>query len=116
MHVVAFPMRSRENGWAIVGGLRELGFALTDAQVAKIVQGKNFIQWRNGPFDVDLVSAPHGIACLADAWDRRVEVEGFPIRRPDDIIAGKQAASRAKDRESLPRLTAFRDHWRRTRP
>jgi hypothetical protein len=40
-----------------------------------------------------------------------VEVEGFPVCHPDDIIASKQAAGRAKDRESLPRLIAFRESW-----
>ena len=33
-----------------------------------------------------------------------------------DIIASKEAANRAKDRESLPRLRAFREYWiQRTR-
>jgi hypothetical protein len=30
----------------------------------------------------------------------------------DDIIASKRAANRPKDRESLPRLEAFRDYLR----
>ena len=30
---------------------------------------------------------------------------------PDDIIASKAAANRVKDRESLPRLRAFREYW-----
>ncbi len=34
---------------------------------------------------------------------------------PDDIIAGKAAANRVKDRESLPRLRAFREWWLRRR-
>jgi hypothetical protein len=34
---------------------------------------------------------------------------------PDDIIASKVAANRAKDRESLDRLRSFRDYWLRTR-
>jgi hypothetical protein len=50
-----------------------------------------------------------------DAWRRRVEVEGFPVCHPDDIIRSKEAANRAKDRESLPRLRAFRDYWLRAR-
>jgi hypothetical protein len=33
------------------------------------------------------------------------------VCHPDDIIASKRAANRAKDRESLPRLMAFRDYW-----
>jgi hypothetical protein len=49
------------------------------------------------------------------AWQRRVVVEGFPVCHPDDIIASKVAANRAKDRESLDRLRSFRDYWLRTR-
>jgi hypothetical protein len=29
----------------------------------------------------------------------------------DDIIASKTATNRVKDRESLPRLKAFREYW-----
>ena len=45
--------------------------------------------------------------------ERHVEVENFPVCHPDDIIASKKAANRVKDRESLPRLIAFRDYWRK---
>jgi hypothetical protein len=37
------------------------------------------------------------------------------VCRPDDIIESKRAANRAKDRESLPRLVAFRDYWKNRR-
>jgi hypothetical protein len=94
--------------------LRELGFALTDSQAAEIAGGKDFVQLKNGPFDLDLVFAPDGIEHFEDAWRRRVEVEGFPVCHIDDIIASKVAANRAKDRESLPRLRAFREYLRRT--
>ena len=50
-----------------------------------------------------------------DAWQRRVEVEGFPVCHLDDIIASKAAANRARDRETLPRLRAFREYWIRQR-
>ncbi len=109
-----FPERSAENGRALVEALRALGFTLDEAQAAEIERGKDFVQLKNGPFDLDLVFAPDGINSFAEAWSRRVEVEGFPVCHPDDIIASKQAANRAKDRESLPRLVAFRDYWRRT--
>jgi hypothetical protein len=91
--------------------LRELGFAVTEEQAEEIVRGKDFIQLKNGPFDLDLVFAPDGIERFDDAWDRRVDVDGFPVCHPDDIIASKQAANRAKDREALPRLRSFRDYW-----
>lgn len=108
-----FPLRSADNGRALVVALRGLGFELTDVQAGEIERGKDFVQLKNGPFDVDLVFAPDGIEDFAAAWKRHVEVEGFPVCHPDDIIASKQAANRVKDRETLPRLLAFRDYWQR---
>lgn len=108
-----FPLRSPENGQAVVAALRELGFSLTDREATEIIQGKDFIQLKNGPFDVDLVFAPDGIESFSDAWQRHLEVEGFPVCHPDDIIASKLSANRIKDRETLPRLIAFRDYWLR---
>jgi hypothetical protein len=106
-----FVEKSAENGRRVVASLRELGFNLTNDQAAEIERGKDFIQLKNGPFDLDLVFAPDGIERFADAWGRRVEVDGFPVCHPDDIIASKEAANRIKDRESLPRLRSFREYW-----
>jgi hypothetical protein len=110
-----FVERTATNGRALVAALRELGFALTEKQAAEIERGKDFVQLKNGPFDLDLVFAPDGIDTFVDAWTRHVEVEGFPVCHLDDIIASKAAANRARDRESLPRLRAFRDYWLRQR-
>jgi len=85
---------------AAVAALRELGFRLTDPQPGEVSRGKDFIQLKNGPFDLDLVFAPDGIKRFADAWSRRVEVEGFPVCHIDDIIASKAATHRQKDHES----------------
>jgi hypothetical protein len=104
-----FPMRSVENGQAIVEALRELGFPLSSEQIAEVERGKDFIQLRTGPFDLDLIFAPDGIERFEDAWRRHLEVEGFPVCHIDDIINSKRAANRARDRESLPRLEAFRE-------
>ena len=109
-----FLEKSERNGEAAVQALRELGFDLTDGQAAEIVRGKDFVQLKNGPFDLDLVFAPDGIERFEDAWGRHVEVEGFPVCHIDDIIASKAATNRAKDRESLPRLRAFREYLKRT--
>ena len=92
--------------------LHELGFELTPQQTAEIRRGKDFVQLKNGPFDVDLVFAPYGIERFEDAWRRGVEINGCPVCSIDDIIASKQATNRAKDRESLPRLLSFRDYLR----
>jgi hypothetical protein len=106
-----FVEKHPDNGRALVAALRELGFDLGEDQAAEIVGGKDFIQLKNGPFDLDLVFAPDGIEGFEDAWKRRVDVEGFPVCHIDDIIASKEAAGRAKDRESLPRLRSFREYW-----
>lgn len=106
-----FPLKSIQNGKALVAALTELGFELSPKDVADIERGRDFIQLKNGPFDLDLIFAPDGIECFEDAWKRHVDVAGFPVCHPDDIIASKRAAGRAKDRESLPRLMAFRDYW-----
>jgi hypothetical protein len=112
-----FVEKTPRNCAALVAALRELGFALTEAQAAEVARGKDFIQLKNGPFDLDLVFAPDGIEHFADAWARRIEVEGFPVCHLDDIIASKAATNRQKDRESLPRLRSFREYWlRRPRP
>jgi len=112
---VLFVEKTPENCAALVLALRELGFALSEAQAAEVERGKDFIQLKNGPFDIDLVFAPDGIERFSDAWDRRVEVEGFPVCHIGDIIASKAATNRQKDRESLPRLRSFREYWMRQR-
>ncbi len=110
-----FVERTPANGRALAAALRELGFALTAPQAAEVERGKDFIQLKNGPFDLDLIFAPDGIEHFADAWGRRVEVEGFLVCHIDDIIASKAATNRQKDRESLPRLRSFREYWMQQR-
>ena len=110
-----FVDRSPENCRAIIPALIDLGFSLTREQSAEIGRGKDFIQLKNGPFDLDLVFAPDGIERSAGAWQRHVEIEGFPVCHLDDIIASKAATNRQKDKESLPRLQSFREYWLRRR-
>lgn len=106
-----FLEKSPDNGRAVTHALRDLGFTLTEAQAAQIERGKDFVQLKNGPFDIDLIFAPDGIEQFDVAWRRRIDVEGFHVCHIDDIIASKQATGRAKDRDSLPRLKAFREYW-----
>ena len=103
--------KTPENGRAAVAALQSLGFELSADEIGQIERGKDFIQIKRGPFDVDLVFAPDGIERFEDAWRRHIDVEGFPVCSLDDIIASKEATGRTKDRESLPRLKAFRDYW-----
>ena len=110
-----FVEKTPENGRALAATLVELGFPLSEAHRAEIERGKDFIQLRYGPFNLDLVFAPDGIETFAEAEQRSVQVEGIPVCHIDDIIRSKEAAGRVKDRESLPRLRAFRD-WLLAQP
>lgn len=106
-----FIDRSPENGRSLAAALLELGFPLTPQHRAEIERGKDFIQLRYGPFDLDLVFAPDGIETFAEAERRSLTIEGMRVCHIDDIIRSKEATGRVKDRESLPRLKAFREWW-----
>jgi len=105
-----YVQKNTENGKALVAALVTLGFDLSPDQQQEISRGKGFVQIKSGPFDLDLIFAPDCIERFEDAWARRETVEGFPVCSLDDIIASKKAANRQKDRESLPRLEAFREY------
>jgi hypothetical protein len=112
--VDVFVEKTPENARAAVEALVELGFPLDEVQRDEIVRGKDFVQIRSGPFDVDLVFAPDGIERFEEADRRAVEVEGIRVCSLDDIIKSKEASRRRKDMESLARLRAFRD-WSRAK-
>ena len=103
-----FPRKDPKNARALIDALIRLGFAIDSETADQITLGKDFVQLRNGPFDVDLVFAPDGIENFDDAWSRGVRIERFPVRALDDIIEGKRRANRARDRETLPKLEEFR--------
>ena len=70
-----FVEKSDANGQALVTALLELGFAIDDGQARDIRQGKDFVQLKNGPFDLDLVFAPDGIETFEEAWARHIDVD-----------------------------------------
>ncbi len=109
--VDVFVEKSIANGQNLVFALQELGFELTERQISHVQTGQDFVQLKNGPFDLDLIFAPDGIETFSEAWNRQVLVDGFRVCNLDDIIASKQASGRRKDLESLPRLRNFRDWW-----
>lgn len=109
-----FPEKTRENGRRMVSALRELGFHLDEKLEGAIVEGKDFIQIRGEPFDMDLVFAPDGLESFGEATKRAHLVEGkFPVASMDDIIKSKRAASRQKDKEVLHRLEEFAKYLKR---
>ena len=111
-----FVEKSAHNGRAVVAALGDLGFPLDPQQQDEIARGKDFVQIRTGPFDIDLVFAPDGIETFDLAARRAVIVEGMAVCHIDDIIRSKEAAHRPKDIESLPRLRAFAEWWKARNP
>lgn len=103
-----FPARSPENGRRIVAALRSIGFEIHPALEREIVAGKDFVQIKTGPFDVDLVFAPDGINSFAEAKARGLTEGIFRVANLRDIIASKRASGRKKDELELPLLENFR--------
>ena len=111
-----FVEKSEANGRRIVAALEKLGFSLDASLRDDIVRGRDFVQIKSGPFDLDLVFAPDGIASFAEARQRRIVHEEFPVASLDDIIASKRASGREKDLIELPLLERFRIEYERANP
>jgi hypothetical protein len=103
-----FPARSPENGRRIVAALKRIGFDIGPELEREVVAGKDFVQIKTGPFDVDLVFAPDGIESFAKAKGRGVTEGIFRVANLRDIIASKRASGRQKDKIELPLLENFR--------
>ncbi len=103
-----FPENSAENGRSIVTALREIGFIISEEIEKDVVRGKDFVQIKTGPFDLDLIFAPDGIESFEKARERMIKIENFPIANLRDIIASKKASGREKDFADLPLLEDFR--------
>lgn len=112
--VIVFPRKDPQNGQRIAAALEDLGFAIEDQLRNEIVSGKDFVQIKSGPFDIDLVFAPDGIESYEEAKRRMDSSTGFPVANLRDIIASKRAAGRPRDAVELPLLEAFRDVYERS--
>jgi hypothetical protein len=111
--VDVYPRKDEENGRRLVTALKDLGFVVDATLEHEIVSGKDFVQIKSGPFDIDLVFAPDGIESYEAAKSRMDISTGFPVLNIRDIIASKRAARRAKDAVELPLLEAFREVYER---
>ena len=111
-----FPQRSAENGRNIVAALRQIGFDIGQDLEREIVAGKDFVQIKTGPFDVDLVFAPDGIESFPEAKAREITEGIFPVANLRDIIASKRASGRQKDKIELPLLENFRTEFEKRHP
>lgn len=106
-----FPAKSIENGEKLIKALRELEFEITEETAEMIIKGVDFVQLKQGPFDLDLVFAPDGIESFAEAKKRMIIIDGFPIANIRDIIASKKASGREKDLNDLPLLEDFQEEF-----
>lgn len=113
--VDVFPRKSEENGRRIVAALRDMDFAIDEGLEQEITRGKDFVQVKTGPFDIDLVFAPDGIENYDEAKQRIDSSSGFPVVNITDIIASKRAAKRDRDLIELPFLEAFREVYEKRR-
>jgi hypothetical protein len=107
--VDVYPRKDPENGARIVEALSGLGFVLDDKLIQEIISGKDFVQIKSGPFDIDLVFAPDGIESYEEAKSRMDTSSGFPVLNIRDIIASKRSAGRPRDKIELPLLEAFQE-------
>ncbi len=109
--VHVFPARSVENGRRLLAALRKIGFKINAELERDILSGKDFVQIKSGPFDLDLIFAPDGIENFEQAKKRAVFEGIFPVANLRDIIASKRASGRQKDQIDLPLLESFRKEY-----
>lgn len=109
--VDVFPARTEENGRRLVAALRKLGFDIPEGLEQEIIAGRDFVQIKNGPFDVDLVFAPDGIASFESAKHRAITTGLFRVANLRDIIASKRASGRKKDLIEIPLLESFQEEY-----
>ena len=110
-NVHLFAEKSVENGEKLVAALRELEFEITETIAEKIIKGVDFVQLKDGPFDLDLVFAPDGIESFDEAKKRIIMIDNFPVANIRDIIASKRASGREKDLNDLPLLEDFQEEF-----
>jgi hypothetical protein len=108
-----FVPKSETNGRKVIRALSVLGFTLSLDIREAILTGKDFIQIKSGPFDLDLVHAPDGIPSYEIAKGRSLNYQGYPVASLRDIIASKRASNRAKDMVDLELLEEFRREFER---
>ncbi len=111
-----FAPRHLENSKAIVRALGKVGFNLNPTVVQSILNGDDFVQIKDGPFDLDIIFAPDGISSFADAKSRSLILAEFKLANLRDIIASKRASGRDKDLIDLSYLERFRQEYEKANP
>jgi hypothetical protein len=89
------------------GTTLDLDFHIDPETEQALLSGKDFVQIKDGPFDVDIIHAPDGIESFAAAKSRRIMEDIFPIANLRDIIGSKKASNRKKDLVDMELLEEF---------
>ena len=111
MDVDIFAPKNRENAIKCVRAMRKLGFEIDSNTESALIEGKDFVQIKDGPFDVDIVHAPDGIDSFEEAYQRKLDEGIYPVANLKDIIASKKASNRRKDWLDMDLLEAFAEEY-----
>ncbi len=111
MDLDVFAPKDRANASRCTRALQSLGFTLESETIEALNEGKDFVQIKDGPFDIDVVHAPDGIESFAAAYERRLDEGIYPIANLKDIIASKKASNRRKDWVDMDLLEAFAEEF-----
>lgn len=106
-----FAPKDRRNAARCIEALTKIGFNLDVETREALLAGKDFVQIKDGPFDVDIIHAPDGIESFAAARERRIMEDIFPVASLRDIIASKKASNRRKDLVDMEMLEAFAEEF-----
>lgn len=102
-----FAPKDADNARRCIAALRDLDFQIDPETEQALLSGKDFVQIKDGPFDVDIIHAPDGIESFAAAKSRRIMEDIFPIASLRDIIGSKKASNRKKDLVDMELLEEF---------
>src|SRR5688572_18662945 len=62
-----FAPKNQENATRCIRALVALGFTLDESTREALLRGNDFVQIKDGPFDVDIIHAPDGIDSFEEA-------------------------------------------------
>ncbi len=88
-----FIEKTPENCALVADALRELGFALDEDQDAEIRRGKDFIQLKNGPFDLGCCRAEARGSCESNFCRRGSRCDSVCRRTPHKRRISHQPAN-----------------------
>jgi hypothetical protein len=116
------PRRDLDNADRLAAALNELGARTPGAGAASVLEGADFLGWRNERFEteagpIDVVPHAEVIGGFEDVATVELALGDLSVRAItiDEVIASKEGLGRPKDMAALPALYATREASRRKR-